>query len=34
MAPNVGIIKSQGTSDIPNISFSDSLELIRFTPAP
>jgi hypothetical protein len=34
MAPNVGIIKSQGTSDVPNISFSDSLELTRFTPAP
>ena len=34
MAPNVGTIKSQGTSNVPNVSFSDSLELTRFTPAP
>lgn len=34
MAPNVGMIKSQGTSNVPNVSFSDSLELNRFTPAP
>ena len=34
MAPNVGTIKSQGTSNVPNVSFSDGLELTRFTPAP
>ena len=34
MAPNVGMIKSQGTSNVPNVSFSDALELTRFTPAP
>ena len=34
MAPNVGMIKSQGTSNVPNVSFSDGLELTRFTPAP
>jgi hypothetical protein len=34
MAPNVGIIKSQGTSNLPNVEFSDSLELIRFTEVP
>jgi hypothetical protein len=30
MAPNVGIIKSQGTSHVSNVDFSDSLELTRF----
>src|SRR4030042_2102349 len=34
MAPNVGIIKSEGTSDVPNVDFSDSLELIGFTVSP
>jgi DUF3108-like len=31
MAPNVGIIKSTGTSHIPNLDFIDSLELTSFT---
>jgi hypothetical protein len=34
MAPNVGIIKSEGTSNVPNVDFTDSLELTRFTPSP
>lgn len=34
MAPNIGVIKSDGHSDIPNVDFSDSLELIRFTKSP
>ena len=34
MAPNVGIIKSQGSSNVPNVQFSDSLELNQYSPAP
>ena len=34
MAPNLGIIKSQGSSNVPNVEFSDNLELTRFTPSP
>jgi hypothetical protein len=34
MAPNVGIIKSEGISDVPNVDFSDSLELVRFAESP
>ncbi|OGO66097.1 MAG: hypothetical protein A2030_10255 [Chloroflexi bacterium RBG_19FT_COMBO_50_10] len=34
MAPNVGIIKSEGTSNVPNVDFADSLELTRFAPSP
>jgi hypothetical protein len=34
MAPNVGIIKSVGSSNVPNVNFSDSLELSRFTESP
>ncbi len=34
MAPNVGIIKSEGKSNVPNVEFSDNLELTSFTPAP
>jgi hypothetical protein len=34
MAPNVGIIKSLGSSNVPNVQFSDSLELNQYNPAP
>jgi len=34
MAPNVGIIKSEGRSNVPNVDFSDQLELIRYTVTP
>jgi hypothetical protein len=34
MAPNVGVVKSQGNSNVPNVEFSDSLELTRFSAAP
>jgi hypothetical protein len=34
MAPNIGIIKSEGKSNVPNVEFSDNLELTSFTPAP
>jgi hypothetical protein len=34
MAPNVGIIKSQGSSNVPNVQFSDSLELNQYSPTP
>ncbi len=34
MAPNVGVVKSQGSSNVPNVQFSDSLELKQYSPAP
>jgi hypothetical protein len=34
MAPNVGIIKSEGRSNVPNVEFSDMLELVRYTVSP
>jgi hypothetical protein len=34
MAPNVGIIKSVGTSHVPRVEFSDSMELTRFATSP
>jgi hypothetical protein len=34
LAPEVGIIKSEGTSHVSGIDFSDSMQLTRFTPAP
>jgi hypothetical protein len=34
MAPNVGVIKSIGTSHVPNVDFSDSLELTAFASIP
>ena len=34
MAPNVGIIKTQGSSHVSNVNFTDSTELSSFTPAP
>lgn len=34
MAPNVGTIKTQGTSHVSNVNFSDSTELSSFAPAP
>lgn len=34
MAPNVGIIKSEGRSNVPNVEFSDKLELVRYTVSP
>jgi hypothetical protein len=34
MAEDIGIIKSEGSSNVPNVEFSDSLELTRFSPAP
>jgi len=34
MAPGVGIVKSQGTSHVPGVDFSDSLELTSFSPSP
>jgi hypothetical protein len=33
MAPNVGVIKSEGRSNVPNVEFSDNLELTSFTAA-
>jgi len=33
MAPNVGIIKTQGTSHVSNVNFSDGLELTTFAPS-
>jgi len=34
MAPGVGIVKSQGTSHVPQVDFSDSMELTRFVSSP
>jgi hypothetical protein len=34
MAPNVGTVKTESTSYVPGIEFSDSLELTSFTPSP
>lgn len=34
MAPGVGIVKSQGTSHVPGVDFSDSMELTSFSPSP
>jgi hypothetical protein len=34
LAPDVGIIKTEGTSHVTGIEFSDALELVEFTPAP
>jgi len=34
MVPNVGIIKSEGSSHVPGLDFADSLELTSYTPSP
>lgn len=34
MAPNVGIVKSEGTSHIPGVEFTDNLELVDFISPP
>jgi hypothetical protein len=34
MAPNVGIVKNQGSSNVPNMNFTESMELSRFVPSP
>ena len=34
LVPDVGIIKSEGTSHVPGVDFTDSMELTRLTPAP
>jgi hypothetical protein len=34
LAPDVGLVKSEGTSHVSGIDFSDSMQLDRFTPAP
>jgi hypothetical protein len=33
LAPDIGMVKSTGVSDVPGISFTDSMELTRFSPA-
>ena len=33
-APEVGMVKSEGTSHVTGVDFSDSMQLTRFTPAP
>lgn len=32
--PKVGLVKSEGTSHVPGIEFTDNMELTSFTPAP
>ena len=34
MVPEIGIIKSEGTSHVPNIDFSDTMQLTSFAPSP
>jgi len=34
LVPDVGIVKSEGTSHVPGVDFTDSMELTRFSPAP
>jgi hypothetical protein len=34
MVPEIGIIKSEGTSNVPNIDFSDTMQLTSFAPSP
>ena len=34
MVPDIGIIKSEGTSHIPNMDYSDSMQLTSFTQSP
>ena len=34
MAPGVGIVKSEGTSHVPGVDFTDSMQLTRFTTMP
>lgn len=34
MVPDIGIVKSEGTSHVPGVDFTDRLELTKFTPAP
>jgi hypothetical protein len=34
LVPDVGIVKSEGTSHVPGVDFADSMELTRLTPAP
>jgi hypothetical protein len=34
MAPDIGIIKSEGSSHVQNLDFSDSMQLTSFATAP
>ncbi len=34
LAPDVGLVKSEGTSHVSGVDFSDGMQLARFTPAP
>ncbi len=33
-APDVGLVKSEGTSHVPGVDYTDSMQLTRFTPGP
>jgi hypothetical protein len=34
LVQDIGIVKSEGTSHVPGVEFTDNMELTRFTPAP
>jgi hypothetical protein len=34
MVPKIGVIKSEGTSHVPGINFTDGMQLTNFTPSP
>lgn len=34
MVTDIGVVKSEGTSHVPGVDFTDSMELTKFTPAP
>jgi hypothetical protein len=34
LAPDVGLVKSEGTSHVSQVDFSDGMQLTSFTPAP